>query len=150
MQIAIQEEPFSLAEEYRQLLETCPEVGAVVSFSGVVRNNPAQNLCYLYIEHYPEMTEKAIGKMMAEACNRWALDGCKVIHRVGQLQLGDEIVLVLTASKHRKDAFEAAEFLMDFLKSRAPFWKKEVAETGTEWVASNDSDETALGRWTED
>lgn len=123
-------------------------MGAVVSFTGVVRDE-AGTLDRMEIEYYPGMTEKAITAIVAEATSRWALADCLVIHRHGPLKPGDQIMMVATASAHRVAAFEAAEFLMDYLKSRAPFWKKEFAKDGgTDWVAAKVDDEEALERWT--
>ncbi|MBB93684.1 MAG: molybdenum cofactor biosynthesis protein MoaE [Rhodobacteraceae bacterium] len=122
-------------------------MGAVVSFSGIVRQSEAGDLEAMEIEHYPGMTERAIGKIAEEAQARWSLGDVLVIHRYGRLVPGDPIMMVATAAPHRKDAFEAAEFLMDYLKSRAPFWKKEQTRGGADWVAARDEDETALSRW---
>ncbi len=120
--------------------------GAVVSFTGVVRDVTG-GLAGMEIEHYAGMTEKALGAIRGEAMRRWNLADALVIHRFGRLDVGDVIMMVATASPHRKDAFEAAEFLMDYLKSRAPFWKKEITKDGADWVASKAEDEDALSRW---
>lgn len=121
--------------------------GAVVSFTGIVRDDTGQ-LAYMEIEHYPGMTEKAIGAMIDHATRRWELTAVRVIHRYGRLEPGAVIMMVATASRHRVAAFEAAEYLMDYLKSRAPFWKKEVVRDGTaSWVESKSDDEDALKRW---
>ena len=120
--------------------------GAVVTFTGLVRDNGGV-LAAMEIEHYPGMTEKAIAAMADEAVARWSLAGVLVIHRYGRLHPNEPIMMVATASRHRADAFAAAEFLMDYLKSRAPFWKKELTADGTAWVAPRDEDEAALGRW---
>jgi molybdopterin synthase catalytic subunit len=101
----------------------------------------------MLIEHYPGMTERALTKIAEEACARWSLGDVLVIHRYGQMAPGDQIMMVATASPHRKDAFAAADFLMDYLKSRAPFWKKEVTADGSDWVAAKDEDEEALRQW---
>ena len=122
-------------------------VGAVVTFTGVVRDSEAGNLHVMEIEHYPGMTEAALGRIASEATNRWNLADVLVIHRYGRLAPGDQIMMVATAAPHRKDAFEAAEFLMDYLKSRAPFWKKEITRDGEAWVDAKDADEDALTRW---
>ncbi|RME16238.1 MAG: molybdenum cofactor biosynthesis protein MoaE [Alphaproteobacteria bacterium] len=121
------------------------DVGAIVTFSGIVRGTGG--LSRMEIEHYPGMTQSAIEKIVAEAERRWALDDCLVIHRHGEMVPGERIMMVATASRHRQDAFAAAEFLMDYLKSRAPFWKKEFGPDGAAWVAAKDSDEAALTRW---
>lgn len=120
--------------------------GAVVSFTGIVRD-VAGGLVAMEIEHYPGMTARAIGAMVEEAQARWSLTGAQVIHRFGRLAPGEVIMMVATAAPHRADAFHSAEFLMDYLKSRAPFWKKEVTRHGADWVAARDEDETALTRW---
>ena len=122
-------------------------MGAVVSFSGIVRQNADGNLRAMEIEHYPGMTESAIKEIAATAAERWHLGDVLVIHRYGALVPGEPIMMVATAAPHRVDAFEAAEFLMDYLKSRAPFWKKEMTADGAGWVAARDDDEDALRRW---
>ena len=122
------------------------DLGAIVSFTGIVRDE-AGTLRQMEIEHYPGMTERAIAAIEAEAVARWALKAVLVIHRHGILTPGTPIMMVATAAGHRSDAFAAAEFLMDYLKSRAPFWKKEVGVDGAAWVAATDQDEAALGRW---
>ncbi len=124
-----------------------PGVGAVVTFTGVVRDLPGGGLETMQIEHYPGMTESAILAMAEEARDRWSLGDVLVIHRYGRLAVGENIMMVATAAPHRVAAFEAAEFLMDYLKSRAPFCKKEFTEDGAEWVAARDEDEVALERW---
>jgi molybdopterin synthase catalytic subunit len=120
--------------------------GAVVSFTGVVRD-VAGGLSAMEIEHYPGMTGKAIAAIVDEAKSRWSLADALVIHRYGRLEAGEMIMMVATASRHRVDAFQAAEYLMDYLKSRAPFWKKELTRDGAEWVEARDEDEAALNRW---
>jgi len=120
--------------------------GAVVSFTGVVRD-VAGGLSAMEIEHYPGMTEKAIAAIVDQAKSRWTLADALVIHRYGRLEAGEMIMMVATASRHRVDAFQAAEYLMDYLKSRAPFWKKELTREGAEWVEARDEDEAALDRW---
>ena len=121
--------------------------GAVVSFTGVVRQNEAGDLKTMEIEHYPGMTERAITAMVETAKDRWSLQDALVIHRFGALAPGEPIMMVATASAHRANAFAAAEFLMDYLKSRAPFWKKEITGSGDNWVDAHDDDEAALNRW---
>ncbi len=120
--------------------------GAVVSFTGVVRD-VAGGLLHMRIEHYPGMTERAIAGMADQAVGRWGLTSVLVIHRYGDLAPGAPIMMVATAAPHRMAAFQAAEFLMDYLKSRAPFWKQEVTGDGATWVAATDDDEDALKRW---
>ncbi|WP_333683453.1 molybdenum cofactor biosynthesis protein MoaE [Pontibaca methylaminivorans] len=124
-----------------------PGVGAVVSFTGIVRDNDTGTLEAMEIEHYPAMTESAIRRIAEAAQARWALADLLVIHRFGRLAPGARIMMVATASAHRAAAFAAAEYLMDYLKSRAPFWKKEITAQGGEWVAARDEDEDALARW---
>ena len=118
----------------------------MVTFRGLVRDEGG-DLTAMEIEHYPGMTAKAIGAMADEALARWALRDALVVHRYGPMRPGEAIMMVATAARHRAAAFEAAEFLMDYLKSRAPFWKKETRRDGAEWVAAKDDDETALKRW---
>ena len=120
--------------------------GAVVTFTGIVRDNGGR-LQAMEIEHYPAMTRRALEDIAAKAGQRWDIADCLIIHRYGRLLPGERIMMVATASAHRQDAFAAAEFLMDYLKSRAPFWKKEIGTDGAEWVAAKDSDERALTRW---
>jgi len=146
MMIRVQTEPFDPGVELNAFTAHTSGAGAVVSFTGIVRD-VAGGLSGMEIEHYPGMTEKALGTIRAQAMQRWDLTDAMVIHRHGKLQAHDMIMMVATASKHRKDAFEAAEFLMDYLKSRAPFWKKEQTDKGTDWVASKAEDEEALKRW---
>jgi len=121
--------------------------GAIVTFTGIVRDNNSADLLAMEIEHYPAMTQSALEGIEAEARRRWRLDDCLIVHRYGRLQPGARIMMVATASAHRADAFEAAEFLMDYLKSRAPFWKKEITTAGETWVESKATDEAALERW---
>jgi molybdopterin synthase catalytic subunit len=146
MQIKIQSEQFDTGAELNDFAQGRSNVGAVVSFTGVVRDTDG-DLQEMLIEHYPGMTQSAITKMAQEAVDRWALVDCLVIHRYGSLKPGDPIMMVATASAHRAASFEAADFLMDYLKSRAPFWKKEVTGRGADWVAAKDEDEDALNRW---
>ncbi len=119
--------------------------GAIVSFTGIVRAD--NGVTAMEIEHYPAMTERAIGQIIEIATSRWDLLDCLVIHRFGRLEAGENIMMVATAASHRAGAFAAADFLMDYLKSRAPFWKKEYRADGTSWVEARDADEAALGRW---
>ena len=134
----VQTEDFDINAEIAALTKGRSDIGAVVTFSGLVRD------VTLTLEHYAGMTERELTKLEAEANTRWTLQASLIIHRVGTLNPGDNIVLVITASKHRKDAFEAAEFLMDYLKTRAPFWKRE----GEIWVEAKSSDDDAAERWT--
>ena len=146
MRLSVQEAAFDLGAEANRFSHDLKGVGAVVTFSGLVRDNGGQ-LTAMEIEHYPGMTEKAISAIMEEAVARWGLVDALVIHRYGVLRSGEPIMMVATAASHRADAFAAAEFLMDYLKSRAPFWKKEISANGADWVAAKDSDEAALARW---
>ena len=146
MSVRVQAEAFDAGAELNAFSAGHTGVGAVVSFTGIVRD-AGGDLHEMLIEHYPGMTEKAIGRIVAEAISRWALTDALVIHRFGPLKTGEPIMMVATASPHRAAAFEAADFLMDYLKSRAPFWKKEVTGEGEEWVAAKDEDEDALDRW---
>ena len=146
MRLSVQAEPFDLGAESAAFAAGVAGAGAVVTFTGLVRDNGG-TLTAMEIEHYPGMTEKAIAAIMAEAQARWALKDAVVIHRHGRLGPGAAIMMVATAAAHRAEAFAAAEFLMDYLKSRAPFWKKEWRAEGGLWVAAQDSDEDALKRW---
>jgi molybdopterin synthase catalytic subunit len=146
--IRVQQEPFDTAAEGDAFTRGRTDIGALVSFVGLCRDE-AGTLAALELEHYPGMAEAEIERIAVEAESRWPLLGLTIIHRFGTIQPGEPIVLVLCASSHRQAAFAAAEFLMDFLKSRAPFWKKEHRVDGTEgaWVEAKDADETALQRW---
>ena len=146
MKIVVQLEAFDPGEELDNFKGQLKSSGALVSFSGIVRDIPG-GLNRIEIEHYPIMTEKAINKICSEACLRWELEDLMVIHRFGSLKKGELIMMIATAANHRTNAFEAAEFLMDYLKSRAPFWKKEIGFEKANWVSSKDADEKALNRW---
>jgi molybdopterin synthase catalytic subunit len=147
MTVRVQQAAFDPGAELNAFSARLLGAGAVVSFSGLVRD-VAGGLLALEIEHYPGMTESAIGAMVDQARERWSLSDAMVIHRYGRLAVGAPIMMVLTAAPHRADAFAAAEWLMDFLKSRAPFWKKEVTASGAAWVEATEADEAALSRWT--
>jgi molybdopterin synthase catalytic subunit len=147
MAVRVQQAEFDLGAEAAAFAAGRHDVGAVVTFTGIVRDRPGGGLREMLIEHYPGMTERAIAAIEAEAVGRWNLLDSLVIHRHGPLRPGDHIMMVATAAPHRADAFAAAEFLMDYLKSRAPFWKKEIVADGAEWVAARDEDEDALDRW---
>lgn len=146
MEIRVQAEPFDFGAECASFGQGGRDVGAVVTFMGVVRDDSG-TLAAMEIEHYPGMTERAIAKIAQQARDRWSLADVKVIHRYGRMSPGEAIMMVATAARHRKAAFEAAEFLMDYLKSRAPFWKKEYGADGAQWVPAKDEDEDALSRW---
>jgi len=147
MRIVVQQEGFDQGEELNRFAMQGHGVGAVVSFTGLVRDNEAGDLEAMEIEHYPGMTKAALTKIARQAQERWSLGDVLVIHRYGQLAPGEQIMMVATSAPHRRDAFEAADYLMDYLKSRAPFWKKEIARDGAVWVAAKDEDEDALRRW---
>jgi molybdopterin synthase catalytic subunit len=146
--IRIQEADFDVAREIALLTEGRTDIGAVVSFSGICRGSDRDGLAALTLEHYPDMAEAEIGRHVDEARARWPLDGVTVIHRVGRIEAGQNIVLVVTASAHRQAAFQAAEFLMDYLKTAAPFWKREEKASGTSWVEAQAHDDAAAARWT--
>jgi molybdopterin synthase catalytic subunit len=146
MAVRVQAEDFDLGAELAGLRAGRADIGALVSFTGLVRDLGGR-LTGFELEHYPAMTERALAAVEAEACGRWPLQASLVIHRFGRLAPGDQIMMVATASAHRQAAFAAAEFLMDFLKSRAPFWKKETTAAGAAWVEATDADEAALARW---
>ena len=148
MTVRVQTDDFDVGAEIARLRAGNPKIGAVASFIGVVRDlNEGDSISELTLEHYPGMTEKALEKIVAEARSRWDLYDALVIHRVGRLKPTDQIVLVVVASAHRGEAFQACEFLMDYLKTRAPFWKKERAGDATRWVETRDTDDTAARRW---
>ena len=147
--IRIQRADFDVAQEIAGLSKGRTDVGAVVSFSGICRGSEqGEPIAALTLEHYPEMAEAEIGRHADEALARWPLQGLTVIHRFGRIAPGENIVLVVTASAHRQAAFEAAEFLMDYLKTNAPFWKREESARGTNWIEARDHDDAAAARWT--
>ena len=146
MRVLVQQGPFDLGTESNAFAEGVRGAGAVVTFTGLVRDNGGAVLG-MEIEHYPGMTERAIAAMMQQAQARFGLLDALVIHRYGRLGPAEPIMMVATAASHRAQAFAAAEFLMDYLKSRAPFWKRELGPEGATWVAAKDEDEAALGRW---
>ncbi len=144
MAVRVQEADFDTGAEIAALSTGRDDVGAVVSFTGLVRGGDVSEMV---LEHYPGMTEKALEEIEAEARVRWPLEGVTIIHRVGPLAPGARIVFVATASRHRAAAFEAAEFLMDYLKTKAPFWKKETTPDGAQWVDARETDDMAAARW---
>lgn len=149
--VRVQREDFDLSSEVARLRAGRSDVGAVVAFVGTVRDiNQGDAVATMELEHYPGMTEKALNAIRDEAHGRWRLENSLIIHRVGPLKPEDQIVLVATASRHRQDAFEAAQFIMDYLKTRAPFWKKETTPEGSRWVDARDSDRSAAERWEKD
>ena len=149
MRVRLQDTPFDPGRELSEMRGSGTGAGAMVCFLGTVRSDAAKPISSMTIEHYPGMTETAISGHVDEAMGRWPLLDCLVVHRFGELLPGECIVLVATLAVHRSEAFRAAEFLMDYLKSRAPFWKKEHTPTGSRWVNATGTDEDALGRWSE-
>jgi molybdopterin synthase catalytic subunit len=147
--IRVQSEAFDTGQEIENLIKNQTGIGAVVSFTGLVRDfNDGTKVSSLTLEHYPGMTERELDKIEKEAYSRWNLDASLIIHRYGTMALGDPIVLVVTASAHREQAFEAAAFLMDWLKTKAPFWKQEENTSGSmDWVKERQSDLDAATRW---
>ena len=147
--IRIQQADFDIAQEISALTNGRTDVGAVVSFSGICRGSEGgETIAALTLEHYPGMAEAEIARHADTAMSRWPLTGVSIIHRVGRITPGENIVLVLTASEHRQAAFPAAEFLMDYLKANAPFWKREENADGTSWVEARHHDDDAAARWT--
>jgi molybdopterin synthase catalytic subunit len=147
--IRIQEADFDVAQEISTLTKGRTDIGAVVSFSGICRGSENDEpIAALTLEHYPDMAEAEIARHAETALSRWPLTGLTVIHRIGRIVPGENIVLVLTASAHRQAAFAAAEFLMDYLKANAPFWKREESAAGTSWVEARHHDDDAAARWT--
>ena len=146
--IRVQEQDFDIGAEIAALRKSRTDIGAVAAFVGLVRDHAGgREVTSMTLEHYPEMTEKELARIEAEARERWPLLDCLIVHRVGRLLPGDTIVLVITLSEHRHAAFEAAEFLMDYLKTTAPFWKSEENGEQRTWVAPRDSDDAAAERW---
>jgi molybdopterin synthase catalytic subunit len=147
--IRIQQADFDIAREISLLRKGQTDIGAVVSFSGICRGCEGEKpIAALMLEHYPGMAEAEIARHVETAISRWPLSAVSVIHRVGRITPGENIVLVLTASEHRQAAFSAAEFLMDYLKANAPFWKREESTDGTSWIEARSHDDDAAARWT--
>jgi molybdopterin synthase catalytic subunit len=147
--IRIQESDFDVAREIASLTAGRSDIGAVVSFTGICRGSEdGADIAALTLEHYPGMAEAEIARHAETAMSRWPVTGIRVVHRVGRITPGENIVLVVTASKHRQAAFEAAEFLMDYLKANAPFWKRVDSADGASWVEARDHDDEAAARWT--
>jgi molybdopterin synthase catalytic subunit len=147
--IRIQKGDFDVAQEIAALSKNRTDVGAVVSFTGICRGTEASEpIAALTLEHYPDMAEAEIKRHADEAMARWPLQGLTIIHRFGRIRPGENIVLVVTASSHRQAAFQAAEFLMDYLKTNAPFWKQEESARGTSWIEAQNHDDAAAARWT--
>ncbi len=149
MSVRVQKDDFDIGAEVRRLTAGRTDIGAIVTFTGTVRGEGAAgSISAMTLEHYPGMTESELAAVEAEAARRWPLQASLVVHRIGRLLPGDNIVLVVTASAHREAAFAAAEFLMDYLKTRAPFWKKEQGAGGEErWVEARECDTQAAARW---
>ena len=148
MSISIQQHDFDLASEFAALRAQSTETGALVSFVGLVRDfSSGEKIEGIYLEYYPGMCEKALEKIVAEAKQRWQLLGVRVIHRIGNLLPNEQIVLVATSSQHRADAFAACEFIIDYLKTAAPFWKREQTAHGSHWLDTKQSDEQRMQRW---
>ena len=147
--ISVQQADFSLEQEYQSLQGDCPAIGAIVTFVGLMRDfNEGDNVQALFLEHYPGMTEKSLEDICQQAKQRWQLHQVRIIHRIGRLFPSDQIVFVGVSSAHRGDAFSACEFIMDFLKTRAPFWKQELTQDGeNRWVEARASDSEAAQRW---
>lgn len=151
LEVRVQHEDFDVGAEITRLRAGRDQVGAVASFVGTVRaSSGGAALESMTLEHYPGMTEASLAAIGREAAERWSIEASLVIHRIGELRPGDQIVLVVVLSRHRGDAFAACEFVMDYLKTRAPFWKKERTAQGDRWVEARDSDNVAAGRWAVD
>lgn len=148
MSVRVQHEDFDAGAEIARLRAGNPKIGAVASFIGIVRDlNEGAEVGSITLEHYPGMTEKSLAAIAEQAKTRWNLCGVLIIHRIGTLAPTDQIVLVVTTSSHRGDAFDACQFVMDYLKTEAPFWKKEATQDGARWVDARDSDDAARARW---
>ena len=145
--IIVQTEDFDLSSEVELIKTTNSSIGAVVSFIGTVRDLTSESLVSLTLEHYPGMTEKSLRSIAKKARKKWEIESVTIIHRVGTLGIGDQIVLVITSSKHRQAAFDSCNYIMDFLKTDAPFWKKEVSDKEEKWVGKRESDEEQKKRW---
>jgi molybdopterin synthase catalytic subunit len=149
--IRVQKDDFDIGAEFARLKSGRTDIGAIVSFTGTMRDSSGgKTLDAMTLEHYPGMTDTELARIESEAHARWPLQASLIVHRYGRLEPGDNIVLVITASEHREPAFRAAEFLMDYLKTRAPFWKCETSREGDRWVEAETSDAEALSRWDDD
>lgn len=148
--ILVQREDFDIGAEIENVRDGRTDIGAIVSFTGTVRETKGDSVAAMTLEHYPGMTERELERIESQARERWPISACTIIHRHGRLEPGDNIVLVVTASAHRQDSFEAAEFLMDYLKTSAPFWKSEETQDGPRWVEARDTDDDAARRWAGD
>jgi molybdopterin synthase catalytic subunit len=145
--ISIQFDDFNVSDELILAHNHDNDIGAAVSFLGLVRDLTNENITKMTLEHYPGMTEKSLRKIAEKAQSRWKLGNITIIHRVGELNINEQIVLVITTSKHRKSAFESCEYIMDYLKTQAPFWKKEHTEKGSKWVEAKKIDDIQKERW---
>jgi len=145
--IVVQTEDFDLTTEVELIKSYSPNVGAIVSFIGTVRDLNNESLVSLTLEHYPEMTEKSLESIANKVRDKWELESITIIHRVGTLCIGDQIVLVITTSEHRQEAFDSCNFIMDYLKTDAPFWKKEISDKEEKWVEIRETDEKQKSRW---
>ncbi|WP_078121710.1 molybdopterin synthase catalytic subunit MoaE [Thiosocius teredinicola] len=151
VEIRVQQEPLDAVGEIPWVYDGNPAIGGVVSFIGLMRDiNQGDAVSTMTLEHYPGMTEKALAKIVDEAGERWTLDAVRVVHRVGEMRPQDPIVLVAVASAHRGEAFRACEFIIDYLKTRAPFWKHEQTPEGARWVDARDSDDAAAAAWSKE
>lgn len=148
MSVSVQQQDFDPQDVVKALTQGRADIGAVVSFVGLVRDTAqAETISAMELEHYPGMTEKALQAILDQANKRWQLQGASIIHRVGKLAPADQIVMVAVAAAHRGEAFQACEFIIDYLKTKAPFWKKEYTVNGAHWVDARDTDDTAVKRW---
>ncbi|PKR59864.1 molybdenum cofactor biosynthesis protein MoaE [Thalassospira lohafexi] len=146
--VSVQQDDFDPGAELAALTDGRTDIGAAVSFVGLVRDiHGGDTVSALTLDHYPGMTERELEKIADEAGNRWELDGIRIVHRFGRMEPGERIVLVIALSAHRRDAFEACDFVMDFLKTRAPFWKREETQNGEKWVSAKASDDADADRW---
>lgn len=146
--INVQEADFSIQYEYEMMRKENTKDGAIVFFTGLVRDvNQGNNVTGLYLEHYPSMTQSALANIVSLAKSRWPISRVRLIHRVGKLDLADQIVFVAVSSQHRESAFEACAFIMDYLKNQAPFWKKETTHQGDSWVSAAEKDKLAFNKW---
>ena len=148
LSVSVQTENFDVTDEFARLQANDRGIGAIVSFVGLVRDlNLADDVVALELEHYPGMTEKSLMRILEQASARWSIQAARVVHRVGKMHPGAPIVIVLTASAHRQDAYDANQFIMDYLKTEAPFWKKEWTSDGPRWIDARDSDHQSAARW---
>lgn len=145
--IKVQHDDFDIMQEYEILRGASPRIGAIVTFTGLVREFTAGDQTDIFLEHYPGMTEKVLAEIVEQAKQRWDIIHTTIVHRIGHLSLGEHIVFVGVNSAHRQDAFDACEYIMDFLKTEAPFWKKEITNQGEAWVEAKASDSSAKQRW---